>query len=176
MLWVYRDDAQEQIIPQIVDGQSGVGDILGYPACCVTHKSEGGIAMGEAYVEGIKAAYPKDNVDEIVDLWKRDVTVPVTRDPDADIAEIGASLSRFPYAQFIACPVCVAQADSAAARTNRRMRDLAFDVAPWFGRRIWQARDLVVNRGRPLNVGRNDTCPCGSSTKFKRCCLRVEQP
>lgn len=23
-----------------------------------------------------------------------------------------------------------------------------------------------------MRVGRNDTCPCGSGRKFKRCCLR----
>jgi hypothetical protein len=25
-------------------------------------------------------------------------------------------------------------------------------------------------------VGRNEPCPCGSGLKFKRCCLRVEEP
>ena len=26
---------------------------------------------------------------------------------------------------------------------------------------------------KPPRVGRNDTCPCGSGAKFKKCCLRT---
>lgn len=28
-----------------------------------------------------------------------------------------------------------------------------------------------MNR-RPPRIGRNDPCPCGSGTKFKKCCMR----
>lgn len=41
------------------------------------------------------------------------------------------------------------------------------------GRAIWNATPLPGNdfRPRPLPApGRNDPCPCGSGTKFKRCC------
>jgi uncharacterized protein YecA (UPF0149 family) len=39
----------------------------------------------------------------------------------------------------------------------------------------WAAEDLMSGPARnPFrDVGRNDPCPCGSSKKFKKCCLRT---
>lgn len=43
----------------------------------------------------------------------------------------------------------------------------------------WVAEDLVTDLApRPVHnpfrgVGRNDSCPCGSGKKFKKCCLRI---
>ena len=39
---------------------------------------------------------------------------------------------------------------------------------------IYQARlesgDLDTAPARPIKIGRNDPCPCGSGKKFKKCC------
>jgi uncharacterized protein YchJ len=172
VVWVYSDDRlAAAVIPDVVAGDMGVADALGYPSCCVIHDSERKLAMAEAYVQGIIDTYHPATPDEVFSLWKQNVKVQITVDPDVDIGETGASLRRFPYVQFVACPTCLAHADSLAASTNGRMRDLAFELSPSFGRQIWQARDLVVNKGRPIPVGRNDACPCGSGSKFKWCCL-----
>ena len=51
--------------------------------------------------------------------------------------------------------------------------DEAVSLATNFGRSIWNAFPLPGNgfRPRPLPLpGRNDACPCGSGSKFKRCC------
>jgi len=51
--------------------------------------------------------------------------------------------------------------------------DEAISLATNFGRSIWNAFPLPGNgfRPRPLPMpGRNDSCPCGSGRKFKRCC------
>ncbi len=47
----------------------------------------------------------------------------------------------------------------------------------------WMQRMRAKERGRllvpslgpvnPYRVGRNDSCPCGSGVKFKKCCLRA---
>jgi len=41
--------------------------------------------------------------------------------------------------------------------------------AIWSGR-LEESRDTDVSP-RPVKVGRNDPCPCGSGKKYKRCCL-----
>jgi uncharacterized protein YecA (UPF0149 family) len=42
-------------------------------------------------------------------------------------------------------------------------------------RRIAQAMDKSVPEGcevvRRIRVGRNDSCPCGSGKKYKKCCI-----
>lgn len=46
-------------------------------------------------------------------------------------------------------------------------------LAQAFGRGLWNAMPLPGNDFRPKPLpspGRNDTCPCGSGRKFKRCC------
>lgn len=32
-----------------------------------------------------------------------------------------------------------------------------------------------IKEVRQVKIGRNDTCPCGSGRKFKRCCLLVAE-
>jgi uncharacterized protein len=32
------------------------------------------------------------------------------------------------------------------------------------------AHDVIPGRHKPLKIGRNDSCPCGSGKKYKRCC------
>lgn len=170
VLWVYADAEVGATLPEVVAGRAGVSNALGYPACCEIHHSEQNLAVAEAYVQGIVDTYHPATADDIVALWKRDVQVPVAVDPDADILHTGRSLRRFPYIQFIACPTCRSDKDSPSAQVNGRMRDLAFQLSPNFGCRIWKARDLVINKGRPIAVSRNDPCPCGSGSKFKKCC------
>lgn len=174
VVWVYADGRVAATIPDVVAGRAGVSDVLGYPICCEIHASEQKVALAEAYVQGIIDTHHPRTADEIVALWRRNVQVQIAVDPDADIPETEASLRRFPYVQFIACPACLAGNDSPAAQVNGRMRDLAFSLSPSFGRRIWEARDLVINKGRPISVGRNDPCPCGRGSKFKKCCARIE--
>lgn len=174
VLWVY---AEPQIITKLQDvvaGRAGVSDVLGYPICCEVYSSEQKLAVAEAYVQGIINTYHPPTADEIVALWKRNVQVQITIDPDADVLHYRHSLRRFPYIQFTACPTCRADKDSPAVRVNGRMRDLAFSLSPSFGRQIWEARDLVINKGRPIAIGRNDPCPCGRAAKFKKCCARIE--
>jgi uncharacterized protein YecA (UPF0149 family) len=31
--------------------------------------------------------------------------------------------------------------------------------------------ETTVNQVRRVKIGRNDPCPCGSGSKFKRCCI-----
>jgi uncharacterized protein YchJ len=173
VLWVHADEKAATAIPNIVAGRASVSDALAYPNCCVIHDSEHKVALAEAYVKGIVDTYHPGTSDEVVELWQRNVQVQIAVDPDADIPQTEASLKRFPYVQFTACPACFKD-NSPAAQTNHRMRDLAFELSPAFGRRIWQARDLVINKGRPIPVGRNAACPCGRGSKFKKCCGRIE--
>ena len=47
------------------------------------------------------------------------------------------------------------------------------------GRSLWNAVPLPGNDFRPQTLpspGRNEPCPCGSGSKFKRCCARVPSP
>ena len=172
VVWVYLDENVAAAIPGVVAGHGGISTVLGYPECCVIFESERKIALGEAYAQGIIDTYHAASPDEVVRLWKGNVQVQVAVDPDHDIHDTSRSLRRFPYLQLVACRTCSTNDNSAAARINHGMRDLAFGLAPSFGRRIWQARDLVINKGRPIPVGRNDPCRCGRGGKYKHCCLR----
>ena len=40
------------------------------------------------------------------------------------------------------------------------------------GRWLYTSGDLLLPTFQPWNPGRNETCPCSSGKKFKRCCLR----
>ena len=37
---------------------------------------------------------------------------------------------------------------------------------------IISQRLLIDDFGRPLKIGRNDPCPCGSGKKYQKCCGR----
>ena len=44
--------------------------------------------------------------------------------------------------------------------------------------RLWRGRSIIGHNLRPidrwantLNIGRNDSCVCGSGKKFKKCCI-----
>ena len=174
VLWVFADARLAAMISEVVAGRTSVSAVLAYPNCCVVQDSEDKITHGEAYIQGLVDTYHPTTSEEIVSLWQQDVNVQIAVDPDAGIRGIDATLRRFPYVQFTACTTCLTEIDSPAARINRRMRDLAFELSPSFGHQIWQARDLLINRGRPIPVGRNNACPCGSGLKFKRCCLQID--
>jgi hypothetical protein len=174
VLWMCVDQGSADRIPDVVAGRTGVSTLLGYPTCCERHSSEQNLIVAEAYVQGIIDTFHPPNADEIVRLWQRDVQVQIAIDPDADILHISRSLRAFPYVQFTACAQCRAATESPASRVNDQMRDLAFQLSPAFGSRIWRTRDLVVNKGRPIPVGRNDRCPCGRGAKFKKCCGQID--
>jgi hypothetical protein len=174
VLWVFSDERVGAEIPEIVAGRAPISRALGYPDCCVIDDAERKLLIQEAYVRGIIDTFHPATDEETARLWKDDVTVPIAVDPDGDIPLIRDSLRKYPYGQLIACRACLRDiAGSPAARLNREMRNLAFDLSPIFGRRIWETRDLVVNK-RPVAYGRNDLCPCGSGAKYKRCCLLVK--
>ena len=40
------------------------------------------------------------------------------------------------------------------------------------GRWLYTSGDTLPPTFQPWNPGRNETCPCGSGKKFKRCCQR----
>jgi hypothetical protein len=170
VLWVFNGPEIADDIPGVVAGNAGVSALLDYPECCVRFDSERKIALTEAYVQGIENTFHPTTDAELIELWKADVKVAITVDPDEGICQTDASLRRFPYVSFIACPRCRTDLTSPAVLRNRRMRDLAFSLAPSFGRQVWQTRDLLVGKGRPASWGRNDPCPCTSGLKFKKCC------
>jgi preprotein translocase subunit SecA len=33
------------------------------------------------------------------------------------------------------------------------------------------AKDKTIREARFVKIGRNDSCPCGSGRKFKKCCI-----
>jgi hypothetical protein len=171
VVWVYAHEPTFDMITNVVTGKAGVSHVLSYPECCEFKQSEDNIVVGEAYVQGIIDTHQPATSDALMELWERDVKVPTSVDPDNNIFKGEASLKRFPYVQFTACTPCLADDDSPGARINRTMRDLAFALSFSFGRDIWQTRDLLLNKGRPISVSRNEVCPCGSGAKFKRCCL-----
>lgn len=41
----------------------------------------------------------------------------------------------------------------------------------WFG-----DRQEPLRASEDSKIGRNDPCPCGSSRKFKKCCMRTNKP
>jgi SEC-C motif-containing protein len=43
------------------------------------------------------------------------------------------------------------------------------------GRWLYTSGELMASRFAPWKPGRNETCPCGSGRKFKRCCA-VDSP
>lgn len=39
---------------------------------------------------------------------------------------------------------------------------------------LYVSGDIQPTDGFPIKIGRNETCPCGSGAKFKRCCARTD--
>jgi hypothetical protein len=166
LLWVYADRELEAAIREAVSGVRSVAAILGYPDCCTLRNSEVQIAIAEAYVRRLFEQYRISTSEECIRLQENNAPVDALLPPD-----VGEdTLWRFPYTQVRACADCLRDAASPAARVNRRMRDLAFDVNPSFGKAIWRARDRVATKGRTRALGRNDPCSCGSGGKYKKCC------
>ena len=53
---------------------------------------------------------------------------------------------------------------------------LCFDKPTMFWWESPSGKRILTFRAEQPRVGRNDPCPCGSGNKYKKCCLRKEQP
>lgn len=167
VLWVYRDPLLNSLILDTVDGKRSVSKVLGYPECCVLYEAETTLRYSELYINALGSTHGAKTVEDYIRLLKEDPGAPFdTSQIDTTIEETGR---RFPYVQFEACRTCLNSPESPAANINRSMRDLAFALSPTFGRNIWKAQYEVF--ARRLKIGRNDPCPCGSTRKFKTCCV-----
>lgn len=173
VIWIYRDPGIAQLIPDTVAGRISCSRALGYPECCVNADFERSEYMFAALVNGLHKKFNVDTAEEMIALLIRDEGVSIDIDPIRKDMEL--SSARFPYVQFFACAACLAAEESPAARVNRAMRDLAFAVSPSFGVSIWRAALGKSEPRRKLSVPRNDSCPCCSGRKFKKCCGLIQE-
>ncbi len=70
--------------------------------------------------------------------------------------------------------------DNAGIRTDkigkRKLRSFHKGTAKELKSKLREAYDIAMSAGladmvRQLRIGRNDSCPCGSGAKFKKCCM-----
>lgn len=194
VLWIYRDALLKTSIGLLLDGSVDETKVLGYPRCCVRARSEISTQLVEALVDGYRRQHGAVTVAELIRCGERDVAVALGTPIPTTEAD---SRRRFPFLQFTACADCLGRADSPAAGLNAVMQRLAGAVDTEFARQIRQAaRREVTGRQPPLRGGpfsndaaqsvgrdsqvhrpvrRNGRCPCGSGTKYKRCCGRRQE-
>lgn len=168
ILWVYRDPSVLSLIQETIEGRISCAQALGYPECCTTDYYERGMKEWERLIEGYKRTYNASSPEEVIALLKQDAAVAIEMDPGH--SQMRQSSKLFPYVQFEACPQCLQNRDSEAARINLAMRDLAFSISPVFGREIWQACYTDYGVMNVSRIPRNQLCPCGGGKKFKNCC------
>jgi hypothetical protein len=190
VLWIYRDARQKHSIGCLLEGSVDETEVLGYPGCCVRARSEIGTRLIEALVDGYRRQHGAVTVAELIRCGERDVAVALGNPIPTTEAD---SRRRFPFLPFMACADCLGRSDSPAAGVHAAMQRLASAVDAEFARQIQQAaRWEAAGRQPPLSGGlfsgnagqsvgtdrhlrRNDRCPCGSGTKYKRCCGRRQE-
>ena len=190
VLWIYRDAWLKTSIGLLLDGSADETKVLGYPGCCVRARSEISTQLIEALVDGYRRQHGAVRVEELIRCGERDVPVALGTPIPTTEAD---SRRRFPFLQFTACADCLGRSDSPAAGVNAAMQRLAIAVDAEFAGQIQQAaRREATGRQPPLSGGpfsggvgqsggtdrhlrRNDRCPCGSGTKYKRCCGRRQE-
>ena len=189
VLWIYRNTSLRPSIELLLNGGVDETKVLGYPDCCVRAHSAICTQLIEALVDGYRRQHQAVTVKELIRCGERDVPVAVT-----PISTMEADTRwRFPFVQFTACPDCLGRSDSPAAGVNAAMQRLAITVDAELADQIQQAAwRETTGRQPPLSGGpfagtaaqfvgtdrhrrRNDRCPCGSGTKYKRCCGRRQE-
>lgn len=190
VLWIYREAVLKTAIDLLLDGSIDETEVLGYPGCCVRARSEISTQLIEALVDGYRRQHGAVTVADLIRCGEQDV--PVKLDTPIPTTEAD-SRRRFPFLQLTACADCLGRSDSPAAGVNAAMQRLAIAVDTEFADQIQQAaRRESTGRQPPLSGGpfssgagqsvgtdrhlrRNDRCPCGSGTKYKRCCGRRQE-
>ena len=196
VLWLYKDSALEVLIGQLMVGQADESIVLGYPKCCVVARSALSAEIMEALVDGYKQQYGAKSAKDLIALSEKDVAVEFTR----PIQLLGdESKARFNFVQFTACADCLSRNDSPAGLLNEEFKELAYGLDTEFARcietvaqrevdelkhsvrsdarqtpkrQLREAASLDQSSGakQSARIGRNDSCPCGSGRKFKKCC------
>jgi hypothetical protein len=133
VLWVYRDRDLEPAIRAAVEGETGVAELLGYPACCVRENSELGIRLSEARVLGYQTQYGANNTADLIRLATQGARVIIA---PGDRPRFRHVLS---YVQFSPCRECAESSSSPAAEINWAMKRLATRLSPGFQRAIEKA-------------------------------------
>lgn len=133
VLWVYRDRELEPAIRAAAEGETDVGELLGYPGCCVRENSELGIRMSEARVRAYRTRYGASDAADLIRLATEDAPVTI---PPSDLPQFRHVFS---YVQFSPCRECAESPSSPAAEVNWAMRRLATRVSPGFQRAIEKA-------------------------------------
>jgi len=171
-LWIYRDPATADRIQSAVNGKISRSEALGYPECCIRHESKVTARLLEQFIQGLERKFKVQTQAELIRLLDEDAS-PDEIDTSWLAPEVVASYRLYPYIKFRACPECLNDKNSPAAKINRQLRDLAFSLSPTFCRDIWHSRYQNLSKDRTVQVSKNSLCPCGSEEKYKRCCGEI---
>ena len=148
VLWVYRDRALEPAIRAAAAGETDVGEVLGYPACCVRENSELGIRLSEARVRAYQTRYGAKDTADLIRLTTEQA--PVTIPPD----DMPRFRHVFSHVQFSPCRSCAESASSPAAEINWAMKRLATRLSPAFERAIERAARTEASARRKRRAAR----------------------
>lgn len=145
VLWIYRDRERnlESAIRAAVEGKTDVGEVLGYPPCCVRENSELGIRMSEARVRGYQTQYGTSDAEDFIRLATEDARVTIAH------ADMPRFRHIFSYVQFSPCAECADAASSPAAEINWAMKRLATRLSPAFQRAIEKAAKAATAARKP---------------------------
>lgn len=149
VLWVLSSTDLVPEVERAARGEIRVGGLLGYPPCCETHHRDVGLRMLEAIVRGYERQHGARTVEELIELDRRDVAVKFDAGLELEIT-VDESRERYPYVPFHACPACLRDEDSPAAKANARMREFAFSLDRAIGNGIARLaqEELARRRGQ----------------------------
>lgn len=101
-------------------------------------------------------------VDELIDVTRTPASPQATIDVLKDFGAFSGDID---------------EGDELLAHTMRFMNDVPrWDTAGWSPSEILEKQTghkiFYGENGKPMKIGRNDLCPCGSGKKYKKCCGR----
>ncbi|MGC4064767.1 MAG: SEC-C metal-binding domain-containing protein [Polyangiaceae bacterium] len=105
-------------------------------------------------------AYVADRLDVIPRSIKRDIEQNLAPDPKAIVREQMAALVHAAYDSF-----------KSARNGDTDIEARVEAPSPTTHEKNVQATSSRESNNAPKKVGRNDPCPCGSGSKYKRCCM-----
>jgi hypothetical protein len=178
LLWIYQRPELSEAIGRLVRGEEGSAVVLGYPQCCVLASGEKDLLLFEEYVRALVRAGSPQSPDQIIRQIEADAGV-MDQKISAIFSDAMGRVTKtrgiYPFVSYTACGACLASPLSPTARLNRSMKDLALSMSAEFVSEIVAAAGGEPTTSkeslhtRSVKVGRNDSCPCGSGKKYKKC-------
>jgi hypothetical protein len=144
LLWVSIGAQLRQQIKAAVNAPASVGQLLGYPSCCVRREEDSHREMDRTFGTAvIEAAGP--DAKSVLAVLRNDVKVTVETSGHANLWKTDEA---YPFVFHTACDSCLTSPENPTGKLNAQFQTLAADLDPALQRTILEMSQLEVEIGR----------------------------